>query len=252
MSEKDSRKNGGFGAVKWMFIFLTTLVIVGGGVFVYIKTIGIPGSIIDKGVNVIKELTTVEVRTFFSSEPAIMKGSQNLQIATLEQAETFSQNIEPGYFKKLPKVLVGSPSVEIKLPSVEYVYYVNVDGFSKWEFRLDEKENKLIISSPEIEFNRPAADISRMDVKIESSWFMIGEEDYADNLKKEIAGRLAKRAQENVNLIRALARENIKKFFEGIFLNKMYVAGDLIEKLKRVEFIVVFKDENKSEKLKLQ
>ncbi len=159
------------------------------------------------------------VRTNFYSRPTTVSSSNFLQLTKLENTETFNKADSFDYWADV--------EVEIRAP-VEYTFYVDLRG--EWKFRVKEHENlseileipEVSVFAPEIKWNKPSVDISRMTNQIRRSSIFRNEEALIKKLQAEITEILNQRASEQVNLIREIARKSAKQFIEDWFLNTMF------------------------------
>src|SRR6187402_3023044 len=142
------------------------LILVIAGLWIVEKVSGVPGSMMSKGVGIVKELgnqaKTVAsafregtVRQEFLSHATNLTGTSRFQFATLQQGELF-QREESGSAAwgliPLPKVVVQAQA------PVEYSYYL--DFQAPWEFRQQDKT--IIVHAPAIIPNTPAMDVSAL------------------------------------------------------------------------------------------
>ena len=169
------------------------------------------------------------VRQEFFSHAAELSGTGRLQVATLKQRETFLRE-ESGSTAwgliPVPKVVVQAQA------PVEYTYYVDLK--EPWDFRQQDKT--ITVIPPPLTPNTPALDVSALTFyTLEGSiWRDAGA--VRERLRETFTASLAKRARNNVPLVREVSRREIEEFVEKWLAEKFGDARDY-----RVK--VIFSDE---------
>lgn len=199
-------------------LLLIILLLVGAGTWLAWQTLSAPARTLEKAGGVVKAVgeqavevasafRTGRLRQEFYSQAVEMTGTTKLQVATLKQFEVF-QNEEGGTVAwdlvELPKVVVQAQA------PVEYSYLVDLSG--PWEFRHDEKT--LTVVPPPIEAGTPALDVSALKFFTIEGRLWPHETRVRERLRESVTGRLARRAQNNTDLVRELARRQIGSFVE--------------------------------------
>ncbi len=159
-----------------------------------------------------KAFLSGSVKTEFSSSVTTVRGTNRLQIAELEETETFSKTSSYALWD-----LIGLPDVvvEIQAPA-KFTFFVDLDG--EWEFTWDESDQTVTIVAPDIEWNTPSIDVSRMRVTREQGSLMrLDEDDVREKLRKEITSIAEEKARQKVPIIRELARNEIRRFVHNWF-----------------------------------
>lgn len=177
-----------------------------------------PGAALDKGMTLAREVgrqaATVArafheqtVRQEFLSSAATLTGTSRLQIATLQEHETFrrkeSDSIAWGVIA-LPSIVV-----QADLP-VEYGYYLDFNG--QWEFA--QKDNVVTAYAPLIQPNTPAADISKLTFYTLEGHIWQDDKAVRDRLQGSLTTALHQRAVEHIPMVREMARRQVQTFVE--------------------------------------
>lgn len=172
------------------------------------------------------------VTTSFTSYATTLSGSQYLQFATLAQQEVFTRTDESslafGYLP-LPEVIV-----EARAP-VTYTYYLDLNA--RWDFRL--QDGVIYVLAPEIKFNKPAVDASRITYELKKKSVLRNTTDAMDNLKSSITWMTYQKAKSNIGLVRETGRKQTETFVEN-WLAKNFADG------KKYPVKVQFRDEIRS------
>jgi hypothetical protein len=215
-------------------------ILVGGGVWVANRLMRVPGATFDKTKEVIREVggqvATVArafregtLRQEFLSQATTLTGTKRLQVATLNQNETFQRseaNNAAWGLIPLPKVVV-----QAQLP-VEYTYYLDLEG--KWEFR--QEDHAITVLAPPINANTPAPNVSALTFYTLEGSVWRDETAVRERLRDTLTGALANRARDNEKLVREVGRKKVTEFVEQWLSEKF---GDA----KEYKVKVIFPDE---------
>jgi hypothetical protein len=177
-----------------------------------------PAAALDKGIILAKEIghqaATVArafheqtVRQEFLSSAATLSGTSRLQVATLQEHETFrrkeSDSIAWGVIS-LPSIVV-----QADLP-VEYGYYLDFNG--SWEFA--QKDKVVPASAPLIQPNTPSGDVSKLTFYTLEGHIWQDDKAVRDRLQGSLTTALHERAVEHIPLVREMARRQVQTFVE--------------------------------------
>jgi hypothetical protein len=188
------------------------------GLWALQKLTSMPAVTLDKGVALAKEVgeqaATVArafhqqtIRQEFLSSAATLTGTSRLEVATLDEHETFrrkeSDSIAWGIIS-LPSIVV-----QADVP-VEYSYYLDFNG--AWEFA--QKDAVVTVYPPPIQPNTPAADISKLTFYTLEGHIWQDDKAVRDRLQGSLSAALRARAAEHIPLVREMARRQIQTFVE--------------------------------------
>lgn len=171
------------------------------------------------------------VTHLFLSYATSVEGTTRLQVATLKQTEVWQLRDEASTLwgtVELPAVVVRATA------PVETTYFVDLDG--DWRFTLE--GDRLLAEAPALRFNKPAIDASLIEYEVKEGSLVRDEARVQAQLKRELTGRSAIRAKENLSLVRETARRQVIGFVRTWLLATFEDAGDY-----RIE--VVFADEGR-------
>jgi hypothetical protein len=200
----------------WIVI---VLIISGSGVYLFKACLNAPANALhhagELAVKVGQQVQKVAsafnqgtVTTTFTSYATTLSGSQNFQFATLSQNEKFTRKDESstafGYVP-LPDVIV-----EANAP-VAYTYYLDLND--KWEFLL--QNGVIYVTAPNIKFNKPAVDASRISYEIKKDSMLRNTKDAMENLKSSITWLSYEKARTNVELVREKGRRETETFVQN-------------------------------------
>ena len=175
------------------------------------------------------------ITTVFTSKASEIAGSNNLQFAKLKQLEVFEKNEIRRYFN----FQVAEASVRVSIP-VEYNYYIDLKA--AWKFVYNLEKNTIHIYVPKISFNTPSVDVSGMEVEMKKSVF-INEKKLKDKIFSRITKSLDEKANENINIIREVARRETESFVRNFLSHNFSNDFSDYEKIKSARMVVRFKDE---------
>jgi hypothetical protein len=223
--------------VAWM---VTIIVLVGAGVYVFRSCRDLPAEALNNAGKVVEQVGIKAqqvaaafkqgtITTIFTSYATSVSGSQYLQFATLSQVETFTRKDESstafGYIP-LPEVIVEATA------PVSYTYYLDLNAH--WDFKL--QDGVLWVIAPEIKFNKPAIDASRITYEVKKNSLFRNTTEAMESLKESITGLSIKKAQDNIELVRDTGRRQTETFVEN-WLAKTFSDG------KKYPVKVIFRSE---------
>jgi hypothetical protein len=200
----------------------------------------LPGAALSKGTELVKAagiqarqvaqaFRTGTVRQEFFSHAAALSGTGRLQVATLKQREIFLRE-ETG---SIAWGLVPVPKIVVQAQApVEYTYYV--DFKQPWDFRQHEKE--ITVIPPPLTPNTPALDVSALTFYTLEGSIWRDEGAVRERLRETFTGSLARRARNNVSLVREVGRREIAEFV-GKWLAEKFGDG------RDYQVKVIFRDE---------
>ena len=164
---------------------------------------------------------TGTVTTSFVSYATEATGVNRLQVAELSQLELFEQTDQASVLwgqLQLPDVVVRARA------PVDYTYYLDLER--RWDFALE--GNRIRVVAPEIEFNAPAVDVSRLEYEVAAHSLLRDEDEALERLRTGISAMSRQRAVDHIPLIRELARRETEEFVAG-WLAAQFVDGDEFE-----------------------
>jgi hypothetical protein len=158
------------------------------------------------------------VTTEFTSTATRVRGTTRLQVAELSQVEVIERRDATRLFGiPLPDVVVSARA------PVTYVYVLDLDG--RWEFDLAERT--VTVLAPELAWNAPAVDVSRLTfVKAETS-ILRDEDRVVEELRASLTGIFRQRARQNLPLVRETARRQAEEFVRAWLLRAYGVPEDV-------------------------
>ncbi len=248
--KKQQTQNSGSKSA-WIWIILKigiTTAIAAGLIYVTIFIIKIPeklmnttGAVLEKSVDEMTKIAsafkTGTILTEFKSYATEVNTSNYLQVAQLKTRETFSktdtQNIMWDMVK-LPDV-----TVEMEAPVV-YTFYVDLND--EWSFSLNNRNNENIksveitVHAPEIKCNIPSINPSRLICRKPNESIFRNEEKVKEQLQREMMFICRTRAKKKINLIRAIAREEVKRFIRNWLINQRFREDETKPYIKAVYF----------------
>lgn len=214
-------------------------ILVGAALYVFHSMRSLPGEALTKSAELAARLRTVAeafrvgtLETTFTTYSTTVGGSKYLQFATLKQLEIYTRRDAGSLFwgeLELPEIVVSATA------PVEYTYYLDFDD--EWKFHLE--ESSLRVVAPQIRFNSPAIDASKIEFQIEESSVFRDEGAALERLKEQLTAMSKQRAMEQIDLVREIGRRETREFVE-----EWLVAGFSDGSLYRVR--VQFGDEGSS------
>ncbi len=182
------------------------------------RLISMPGAAIHGGTDLVKEIghqaATVAqafqqqtVRQEFLSSSITLTGTNRLQVATLQEHETFRRKESDS----LVWGIVPLPSIVVQADvPVEYGYYLDFNA--PWEFA--QTDGVVTAYPPPIQPNTPAADISKLTFYTLEGHVWQDDKAVRDRLQGSLSAALHDRALEHVTLVREIARRQLQTFVE--------------------------------------
>jgi hypothetical protein len=196
---------------------------------------------LDSGRAVLEDLESIArafrsgtIQTSFTSHATEVTGSSFLQFATLDEVEVFERTDRAAVLwgqLQLPDVVVRATA------PVQYTYYLDLE--QPWRFELTEGD-RILVLAPEIQFNRPAIDVSRLDYEVRAQSMLRDERKALGQLRLGLVEMARERAHDNVELVREIGRRKTEEFVEG------WLFHDFGETARRYHVEVVFADEAES------
>lgn len=167
------------------------------------------------------------VTTTFASTATELRGTRRLQVAELSQVEV----VERRDAAELLGVSLPDVVASARAP-VTFTYVLDLEG--RWDFALAGRVVDVV--APPIAWNRPAVDVSKLEIRTVESSILRDEEPVVAELRASLTGLLAQRARRNVPLVRETARREVEGFVRTWLLRAYGVPED-------VRVVVRFRDE---------
>lgn len=145
------------------------------------------------------------VATTFASYATEVSGSTYLQFAKLEQTERFERTDSASVLwgqLDLPNVVVEATA------DIVYTYYLDLDG--AWRFELE--GDTIEVLAPEIQFNRPAIDASKLRYEVRRDSLLRDEASALEKLRLGLSQMAESRARDNLALVREIGRRKTEEF----------------------------------------
>ncbi|MEM7481770.1 MAG: hypothetical protein AAF481_11400 [Acidobacteriota bacterium] len=233
------RRSPSRGFLVWLLVVLVFVAILTGGTLYFVRSIlEIPGKTVDAGRELLEDVRSVAaafrqgtVETSFRGYLVSLEGTSRLQIATLEQMETFDLRDRAALFwgeLELPEVVV-----EVSAP-VEYTYFVDLEG----DWRIEQVGHVVQLLAPAIDNNRPAVNPSEIEYRVRESSLLRDEQPALDELKNRFAELAERRARDHLPLVRETARMEVEAFVRTWLLHSFSDGAD-------VAVVVRFADEDR-------
>lgn len=196
-------------------VVAVTAILVGAGLYVFRSLRDLPGDAVDKTREVLAEVESVAeafrrgtIETTFISYATTVSGSNYLQFATVRQTEVFTRQDSASVLwgqLELPEVVVSATA------PVEYTAYLDLN--EAWFFELE--NDVLFVRAPEIRFNKPAVDVSRIEYEVRESSLFRDEDAALGKLKEGLTAMSRQRAREQLPVVRELGRRKTGEFVEN-------------------------------------
>ena len=203
--------------------------------YVFQSTRNLPGDILESGRSLAEAFRTGTVTTRFVSYAAEMSGSNYLQFANLKQVEVFERTDSATLMwgqLALPDVIVRAEA------PVEYTYYLDLNA--PWELLIE--DHNVVVRAPEIQYNRPAIDVSQLRYDVTDRSVLRDEKAALENLRRGLSDLSRMRAKENIPLVRELGRKKTEEFIRNWLLASY-------DDARRYRIDVVFADESPPESM---
>ncbi|MEM6704503.1 MAG: hypothetical protein AAF690_17425 [Acidobacteriota bacterium] len=168
--------------------------------------------VLDSAIDLAEAFRTGSTTTSFRSYATEINSQSYLQFSTLDQLEQFERTDEASVFwgqLELPDVVV-----QVTAP-VQTSYYLDLD--EEWLFELDGDTVRVV--APQIRFNRPAVDVSRLEWNVKEESLFRDEEPVRAALRDGLTEMAADRARDNVGLVREIGRRRAEAFVRQWLLN---------------------------------
>lgn len=184
---------------KKLLVFLILLVATGFALYkglpIYLKT------------QALSRFSQETTKSEFISYMTEVNGTTKLQVAELNQMEILTQESRKRVFwnkLELPPIVVS-----LEVP-VSYTYVVDLSK----DWSIDIQSGVMQVVVPNLEFNRPAPDVSAMKFNVQKTSVFRNENQVKSRLAKELTPYLYERAQEQVSLVRETSRSQVVKLIE--------------------------------------
>jgi len=155
----------------------------------------------------------------FESYATTFEGTTRLQVAILQQTEVFELEDDATAFwgaLDLPPVRVRATA------PVTTTYYVDFE--QAWHFELQGRH--VVVTAPPLMPNTPAIDASAIRYEVREGSLLRDEDVVLEQLKRELTGRAARRAQDNAALVRDTARLQVEAFVRNWLLSSFGDGGE--------------------------
>lgn len=195
-------------------LLLLAAMILGTGLWMFHKIANAPAS----AAALVKELgqqaATVAqgfqrqtVRQEFLSSSVKLTGVTRLQVATLEEHETFRRKESDS----LVWGMIPLPSIVVQADvPVEFSYYLDFDA--PWEFT--QADGVVTAYPPPLQPNTPAADLSKLTFYTLEGHVWQDDKPVRNRLQGTLTPTLRARANEHIPLVREIARRQVQSFVE--------------------------------------
>lgn len=158
------------------------------------------------------------ITTTFASTATEIRGTTRLQVAELSQVEVVERRDAMELFGvSLPDVVVSARA------PVTFTYTLDLAG--KWDFDLTERT--VTVLAPELKWNSPAVDVSRLTITKTESSILRDEDPVVEEVRASLTGILLQRARQNVPLVRETARRQAEEFVRSWLLRAYGVPEDV-------------------------
>jgi len=192
------------------------LIALGAAAWAWQRATALPGTALDKGAELVREaahqMTSVAqafrtrtVREEFLSSAVKLAGTSRLQVATLDERETFRRTESDSAMWGL--IHLPDIVVQADVP-VEYTYYL--DFTAPWEFKQEDKT--VTVFAPPLTPNAPAPDISQLTFYTLEGHVWQDDKAVRERLQANLSAALRGRAQEHTALVREIGRRQLEQF----------------------------------------
>lgn len=216
---------------------LIVAILTGAGLFLAVRLSQVPREALRGSQELLRDLQDVAsafrsgtIEVSFESFTRSLEGSNRLQFATLEQTETFKLTDRATVFwgaVDLPDVVVSATA------PVEYTAYLDLDD--RWDFQIT--EDRVVVTAPPIQFNKPAIDVSRIRYVVEQESWLRDEETVVEALRTGLTEMSAERIRDHLPMVREIGREESARFVSN-WLVQSFSDGT------EYEVVVRFQDES--------
>lgn len=193
-----------------------------------------PAEVVRSGGDALAEIARAfregNIETRFHSYATTVSGVSYLQFASLEAVEIFERKDSATVLwgqLPLPDIVV-----EARVP-VTYTYYLDLED----AWRISMEGSRVVVEAPGIGFNPPAADPSRLELRVTEDSLFRDSEAAKSGLQTALKGLLEDRAVEKVELVREVGRQRVEAFVRDWILHDFPTAGD-------IRIVVLFEGED--------
>ena len=183
-----------------------------------------PAEVVRSGSDALAEIARAfregNIETRFRSYATTVSGVSYLQFASLEAVEIFERKDSATVLwgqLPLPDIVV-----EARVP-VTYTYYLDLED----AWRISMEGSRVVVEAPGIGFNPPAADPSRLELRVTEDSLFRDSEAAKSGLQTALKGLLEDRAVEKVELVREVGRQRVEAFVRDWILHDFPTAGDI-------------------------
>lgn len=181
--------------------------------------------VIDVTKKIIDEFKTDKITYDFHTYGVTkLKGTNRLQVATVNAMELFKSNRDTSYIWGLLKFSAG---VTITAP-VEYTYYLDLND--RWKFLITDEGTaeapmlKVFVLAPPIQYNTPAIIVSKWTIQDDKRSYFIDQDELREKLRQELVNICQEMAKERIqdNILRATIRTEVKNFIQTWFIENRF------------------------------
>lgn len=194
------------------------LAAIGAAVWAWHGIASLPGKALDQGPAIVRELgqqaasvahafREQNIRQEFLSSAITLTGTNRLEVATLQEHETFRRKESDS----LAWGLISLPNIVVQADvPVEYGYYLDFN--SPWEFQ--QQDNVVTAYAPVISPNTPAADISKLSFYTLEGHKWQDDKSVRDRLQGTLTPALHERSVEHIPMVKEIARRQVQTFVQ--------------------------------------
>lgn len=161
-------------------------------------------------------MTGEQTQNMFASYVVGLQGQNHLQVARLQTSEEFAVTSEKRILNFFPG---GTVEISARVPC-QIVYTVALKD-AEWRFLVKDLGKRLIVIAPDLEFNRPAVDLAKYELRVDKSSLIRDTEEVKALLQSQIPDYLDEVGRKNRDSVRDTARLAIKDFIENWLLNSL-------------------------------
>lgn len=173
-------------------------------------------------------INTRTINKEYISTATRLAGTTRLQVATIRQVEIFERRDSSMIWGiQLPDVVVSARA------PIEYTYYIDLTDALDF-YLLDDRHLYAVV--PGLKYNKPAIDISQIDYTVQKGSVVRNHDAAVQALRTTMTEQSLKRARDNLELAREMARREIAWFVQKFIGDSFDLAVDL-------PVTVVFRDE---------
>ncbi len=187
-----------FSVKRLVVIFIFSLVLLPPAF--YVLSIGVKNWVDKK---IVQTWSREESRTELVSFLSQISGVQKLQVAELKQVERVTRKSRKKVFWEKLELPIVVVSVEVP---VTYTYFIDLE--KKWS-AFEEAPGRWVVVAPDLEFNPPAPEISKMLIKVEKSSLFRNEQEIKNQLMAQMSDYLRLRADDHKELAVEKSRKEL-------------------------------------------